>query len=403
MNKYEYGVTRIPNKVIFGAGQRSSLGRVASSFGKRALICTDTRLGQSPIIQSFVKDLEDNGVSVKVFDGTEAELPISGIRDCVSKYRDFDAEMYIGIGGGSCIDLAKVVSLLMTYPEPVSQYYGEFKVPGPTRTVIAIPTTSGTGSEITPVAVVADPERAMKAGISSPELIPDVAICDPELTLSCPKGLTAITGTDALSHAIEAISAVRRTPDPNMVMDRVFIGKNILSDNYALAAISLITKNIVAAVEDGSNLEARSAMMLGSMYAGMAFSTAGTCAAHAIQYPVGALTHTAHGLGIGVLLPYTMEFNLPDSIDVYASIADAMGIISEKNPEDAARKMVVAIKDLLKRIGIPSSLKALGVQPEDLDELAQQTMGAARLVENNPRKLDVPGVRSILDVAMQGI
>ncbi|MGB7398488.1 iron-containing alcohol dehydrogenase [Castellaniella sp.] len=402
MKKYEYGVTRVPGRVIFGAGQRAALGRVAASFGKRALICTDSRLGQDSLIDQLVSNLAAHGVEAKVFDGTQAELPLEGVRECVAQYRQFDADIYIGVGGGSCIDLAKVVSLLMTYPEPVAQYYGEFKVPGSIRPVIAIPTTSGTGSEVTPVAVLADPQRAMKAGISSPELIPHVAICDPELTLSCPSGLTAITGTDALSHAIEAISAIRREPDPSMVMDRVFVGKNTLSDHYALQAIRLITDNLATAVEHGSDITARSAMMLASTYAGMAFSTAGTCAAHAIQYPVGALTHTSHGLGIGVLLPYTMDFNLQASVDVYAEIAEAMGISSAGGPREAACAMIASVRALLKRINVPSSLKDLGVKPEDLDAIAQQTMSAARLVENNPRKLDIPGVRSILDAAMQG-
>lgn len=400
--RYQYGVTRLPGRVIFGAGQRAALGRVAASLGRRALICTDSRLGQMPVVGELVDNLAAHGVTARVFDGTEAELPLEGIRDCVSRYRDFDADVFVGLGGGSCMDLAKVVSLLMTHPEPASEYYGEFKVPGPIKPVIAMPTTSGTGSEVTPVAVLADPERAVKVGISSPELIPTVAICDPELTLSCPRGLTAITGVDALSHAIESISAIRREPDPEMVMERVFVGKNTLSDHYALHAIRLITQNLARAVEDGSDLDARSAMMLGSTYAGMSFSTGGTCAAHAIQYPVGALTHTPHGLGIGVLLPYTMDFNLPASVEVYADIANAMGMSAEHGAEDAAGKMISAIRTLLKRVGIPQSLKDLGVKPDDLDAIAEQAARGTRLVENNPRKLDVPAIRSILDAAMKG-
>lgn len=400
--KYRYGVTRLPGRVIFGAGQRAALGRVAASLGRRALICTDSRLGQLPVVGELVDNLAAHGVTARVFDGTEAELPLAGIRDCVARYRDFDADVFVGLGGGSCMDLAKVVSLLMTHPEPASQYYGEFKIPGPIKPVIAMPTTSGTGSEVTPVAVLADPERAVKVGISSPELVPTVAICDPELTLSCPRGLTAITGVDALSHAIESISAIRREPDPEMVMERVFVGKNTLSDHYALHAIRLITENLARAVEDGSDLDARSAMMLGSTYAGMSFGTGGTCAAHAIQYPVGALTHTPHGLGIGVLLPYTMDFNLPASVEVYADIANAMGISAEHGAEDAARKMISAIRALLERIDIPRSLKDLGVKSDDLDAIAEQAARAARLVENNPRTLDVPAIRSILDAAMEG-
>ncbi len=400
---YEYGVTRAPARLIFGPGQRASLGRATASLGRRALLCTDKRLGGLPLMRELLDDLAAHGVAAEVFDGTEPELPLDGIRACVERYRAFDPDVLIGIGGGSCVDLAKVVSLLLTYSEPVSQYYGEFKVPGPVKPVIAIPTTAGTGSEVTPVAVIADPERAMKVGISSPELIPHTAICDPELTVSCPRGLTALSGADALAHALEAFSAIRRSPEPSMAMERVFVGKNILSDQYALAAIRLISDHLAEAVEEGSNIEARSAVMLGSTYAGLAFGTAGTCAAHAIQYPVGAQTHTAHGLGIGVLLPYTMEFNIEACEAVYAEVARAMGLADGDSERDTAEAAIGAVRALFRRIGIPESLRALGVKDEHLGAMAEQSMGAARLVENNPRPLDVKAIRSILDHAMSGV
>ena len=400
--RHEYGVTRAPARLIFGPGQRAALGPAAASLGRRALICTDARVAGLPLMRELLADLAAHGVATEVFDGTEAELPLSGIRTCVERYRAYDPDVLIGIGGGSCIDLAKVVSLLLTHPEPVSQYYGEFKVPGPVKPVIAIPTTAGTGSEVTPVAVIADPDRAMKVGISSPELIPHTAICDPELTVSCPKGLTALSGADAMAHALEAFSAIRRAPDPDMAMQRVFVGKNILSDQYALAAIRLISGHLATAVEDGSNLEARSAVMLGSTYAGLAFGTAGTCAAHAIQYPVGAQTHTPHGLGIGVLLPYTMEFNIEVSAGVYAEVARAMGLSTAGTEREAAMAAISAIRSLFRRIGIPQNLRDLGLEAAHLDAMAEQSMGAARLVENNPRTLDVQSIRSILDHAMNG-
>ncbi|NYT49637.1 iron-containing alcohol dehydrogenase [Parapusillimonas granuli] len=398
----DYGVMRAPARLIFGPGQRKALGRAAASLGSRALICTDTRLANSPLMQELLDDLAAHDVSVEVFDGTEPELPLEGIRDCVDRHREFRPEVIIGIGGGSCMDLAKMVSLLMKYPEPVSQYYGEFKVPGPIVPVIAIPTTAGTGSEVTPVAVIADSDRAVKVGISSPELIPHTAICDPELTLSCPAGLTAISGADAFAHALEAFSAIRRPPAPGMAMERVFVGKNVLSDQYALSAMRLIFANLEKAVKEGSDIEARSAVMLGSTYAGLAFGTAGTCAAHAIQYPVGAQTHTAHGLGIGVLLPYTMEFNVEACESVYAEVARAIGVDAGGTDHEAAHAGIAAVRALFQRIGIPVSLRELDVKDEDLDQIAELSMGAARLVENNPRILDKHSVRSILDKAMSG-
>src|SRR5690606_21603860 len=170
-------------------------------------------------------------------------------------------------------------------------------VPGPIMPLIAVPTTAGTGSEVTPVAVLSDSERTLKVGISSPFLIPTWSVCDPELTFSCPAALTAIAGADALTHAIEAFTAVRRDPVPSIAQERVFVGKNTMSDHFALSAITLLWEGLEAACEDNTDRSAREKVMLGATMAGLAFGVAGTAAAHAIQYPVGALTHTAHGLG----------------------------------------------------------------------------------------------------------
>jgi alcohol dehydrogenase len=304
----------------------------------------------------------------------------------------------IGFGGGSCQDLAKLVSLLLTHGGPLSNYYGEFKVPGPVIPLILMPTTSGTGSEVTPVAVLGDPDREMKVGISSPELIPNVAICDPELTLTCPAGLTALSGADALGHAIEAFAAVSREPTPDIAFKRVFVGKNALSDHHARTAIRLIFKWLPIAVRDGSNLEARSAVMMASMLAGMAFGTGGTGAAHAIQYPIGALTHTAHGLGIGILLPYTMAFNKPAAGEIYDEIADIVGIPAPNG--DKAEAAIDAVRKLFAEIGIPVGIDALGVTEKDIDWIAERSVLATRLVENNRRELSVGGAAGVVRDAL---
>ncbi len=399
--RIEYGITRAPSRLIFGAGQRRAIGAATVALGKRALVCTDARFAGLPVMQEILEDLKKSGVQAQLFSETEAELPLEGIEKCVARYRDFQPSVVIGIGGGSCVDLAKLVSLLLSYPGPLSNYYGEFKVPGSILPVIAVPTTSGTGSEVTPVAVLADPERALKVGISSPELIPHTAICDPELTLTCPKGLTALSGADALAHAIEAFAAITRPADPEMAMTRVFVGKNGLSDHYALSAIKLVFDNLDQAVSQGSDVQARSAVMLGSTFAGLAFGSGGTSAAHAIQYPIGAETGSAHGLGIGILLPYTMDYNLPAAAESYAEIANAIGLDTQGlTKEQAAQSAITAIRDLFARIGIPSSLRSLGVDDAHLDAMAEQSVLAARLVENNPRPLTKDAVKGILIAAM---
>jgi alcohol dehydrogenase class IV len=398
---FDYGVTRSPAQILFGGGQIRAVGRVAARLGSRALICTDERLAALPVLKQAVVDLEAEGLAVEVFSETQPELPLDGVLACVERYREFNPDVIVGFGGGSCLDIAKVVSLLLTHGGPVSNYYGEFKVPGPVIPIIAIPTTAGTGSEVTPVAVLADGAREMKVGISSPELIPHTAICDPELTLSCPAGLTALSGADALTHAIEAFSARRRMHTPSMAFERVFVGKNALSDQFSLASIRAIFSNLQPAVSDGSNLEARAGLMLGATFAGLAFATAGTSAAHAIQYPLGALTHTPHGLGVAVLLPYAMEYNLEQSLGDYAEIARAIGVADPSTATiTAARAAIAAVRKLFSAVGIPETISELGVGPDQISWIAERSLLAARLAENNPRALSLEGVVEILRNAM---
>ncbi|WP_102225904.1 iron-containing alcohol dehydrogenase [Acidimangrovimonas sediminis] len=396
---FDLGVMRAPARILFGVGQRHALAAAARTLGSRTLgarvlICTDARFAELPEMADILARMKAAGLDARVFSDTEAELPLGNIGACVAQHAAFDPQVIVGLGGGSCLDLAKLVSLSLSHEGPLSRYYGEFKVPGPIRPVIAVPTTSGTGSEVTPVAVVADPDRAMKVGISSPELIPHTAICDPELTLSCPLGLTAASGADALAHAIEAFCAIRRKPDPEIAMTRVFVGKNVLSDHHALAAIRLIFDWLPRAVADGSDLEARSAIMLASTLAGLAFATAGTAAAHAIQYPIGALTHTAHGLGVGVLLPYTMEYNAEAAPEAYAEVAKAIGA------GNTASDAISAVRELFRTIGMPPDLGAIGMPEDRIDWAAENAMNAARLVENNPRELSAAAVARLIRAAL---
>jgi alcohol dehydrogenase len=269
--------------------------------------------------------------------------------------------------------------------------------------LICMPTTAGTGSEVTPVAVIADPDKVMKVGISSPELIPQIAICDPELTLTCPPGLTAVSGSDALTHAIEALMAVNKPVTPELTTTAVFVGKNAFSDMYALTAITNIAKYLERAVKTGADMEAREGMMWASMLAGLAFGAAGTAAAHALQYPVGAITHTAHGLGVACLLPYVMEFNSPVSQASLLRIADAMAVPNDGQGDEArAAAAIDAVADLFAKVSIPLTIKDLGLADDQLDWAAEQAMGAARLVNNNPRKLDLAGMGHILRAAQTG-
>lgn len=390
-----YGIMRAPREVLFGAGQRQALGLVAARLGQRALVVTDERLAADGDFRMMLTTLEAEGLAVQVEAGTLPDVPAASAESAAERARGFGPDLVIGIGGGSCLDMAKCIALLLTHGGRPQDYYGELKVPRPVLPIIAVPTTAGTGSEVTPVAVLSDDERVLKVGISSPFLIPTAAICDPELTATCPPMLTAIAGADAMTHAIEALTAIRRAPDPLLAQDRVFVGKNAVSDRFALEAIELLWHALPRAVEDGGDAAAREAVMLGALKAGLAFGVAGTAAAHAIQYPIGALTHTAHGLGVACLMPYVLAWNRPAIGPELAAIAAAAGL------EEAA-DVIPALSALFARIGIPRSLGALGLDEARLDWVAEQSCGIARLIQNNPRPISLDEMRQLVGTAFHG-
>jgi alcohol dehydrogenase len=396
------GVLRGPRQVLFGAGQRHALGTVVSALGSRALVCTDARFGATPEFDHLVRLLEDFGVQVTSYAEVEPDVPVHQVIRCAERAAAAGPDVVVGMGGGSCLDLAKAVAVLLTHGGTPADYYGELRVPGPVLPVVALPTTAGTGSEVTPVAVLTDPDRVSKVGISSPHLIPHAAVCDPELTVGCPPPLTASAGADALSHVVEAFTAVRRPVTSELATERVFVGKNELTDTYALLGVRLISASLHRAWSTPGDVEAREAMMLGATAGGFALGTAGTAAAHAIQYPVGALTHTPHGVGVGALLPYVMEFNRPARVPELAAVAVAMGASPEWSAEDLADEAIDRVATLLASVGIPTTLDELGLPADQLRWTAEQASGAERLVANNPRPLDVDALEHIVRAAHAG-
>ncbi|MFC3687942.1 iron-containing alcohol dehydrogenase [Aquipuribacter hungaricus] len=394
-------VLRGPRQVLFGAGQRRALGTVVAALGSRALVCTDERFGATREFAELVALLEAAGVRVTAFTEVLPDVPVHQVRRCADLAADAAPDVVVGMGGGSCIDLAKAVAVLLAHGGEPSDYYGELRVPGPVLPLVALPTTAGTGSEVTPVAVLTDPARTSKVGISSPHLIPHTAVCDPELTHGAPPPLTASAGADALSHVVEAFTAVRHEPSATLATERVFVGKNELTDAYALLGVRLISGSLHRAWSHPDDVAAREAMMLGATAGGFALGTAGTAAAHAIQYPVGALTHTPHGVGVGTLLPYVMEFNRPERVPELATLARHMGA-AEASEEDLADEAITRVADLLASVGIPRTLADLGLPADRLRWTAEQATGAARLVANNPRALDVDALEHIVRAAHSG-
>lgn len=398
-----FGALRLPQTILFGRGQRHVMGTAAARIGSRALVCTDARLAQTEEFASLLADLHAAGVKTRVYDQTIADLPLESIADCMAKVSDFGPDLVIGIGGGSCMDLAKVVSVLITHGGEVSTYYGEFAVPGPVVPLIALPTTAGTGSEVTPVAVVLDKARGSKIGVASPYIIPQMAVCDPELTITCPPGLTACSGADALAHAVEAFTSMARPPEPQLTEKHVFIGKNLLSDHFAKLAVVNVFRYLARAHANGADMEAREGLMLASLAAGCAFGTAGTAAAHALQYPVGNLTHTAHGDGVGALLPFVMQYNRSACPEAFAELARTIGLGDAGMSTDAlSQAFIDAVAELFATIGIPRSLAALGLASGHEHEVASGSLKAERLVKNNPRPLDLAAMLHITEAAFRG-
>lgn len=389
-----FAVLRAPAQVLFGTGMAEAAGRVAATHGRRVLLITDPTIAGTPGFGTVETSLRAAGLDVAVSTDAEVDVPSVAVDATVALGRETQPDVVVAVGGGSVIDLAKVTALLLARGGALEDYYAVNSVPGPVLPLVALPTTAGTGSEATPVAVITDPSTAMKIGVASSHLIPRHAICDPLLTLGAPPVVTAHSGIDALSHAIEGYMAAAEEPSADLVLGRPQVGKNALSDTLALTAAHHIAANLERAVEDGDDLEARTGMLYGSLLAGIAFGNSGVSTAHALQFAVGAATHTSHGLGTGLLLPYVMEFNRPERPEDLAELARVMD-----SPDG---DVVGHVHALGRRIGLPASLAEIGIQPQDLRGMAEASIGFRRLIDNNPRPLDVDALEDILDAAWHG-
>jgi alcohol dehydrogenase class IV len=369
-------------RIFFGWGAASVLRDVAREFGPRIFVCTDRNMVKAGVCEIVLAQLAEGKAEVKVFDGGHPEVDRQTIERAAAAAQAFAPDVVIGLGGGSNLDLSKAVAILVKYPGQLSAYYGENNIPGAITPVVAVPTTAGTGSEVSPVAVVADPERAMKIGIASRLLIPKWAVVDPALTVSCPASVTAHSGMDALAHAIESYCAKVRT---DCSPQAIFVGKNPVSDVLARKAITAIAAFLPVAVAQPNDRTAREEMALASLLAGMAFSAAGTAAVHALQYPVGEATHTPHGLGNAVLLPTVMKHITSSRIEEMAFIARALDpYLKSATDEEAAERAAGLVGELGARVGIPKGLRALGVKQEQLPQLAQMASTVKRLLDNSP-------------------
>lgn len=402
-NDLGIGLLRQPTAVLFGPGQRRQIPRVVKALGEHVLMVTDARMAASEEFSTTVEELAHQGVSVSVYDGTEPDLPRRNVVDIVERFGSTSVDAIVGIGGGSCMDLAKVAAAVLTHGGDVRDYYGQFLVPGPGIPVVTVPTTGGTGAEVTCISVVFDEDQGMKVGVASPHLEAHTAIIDPELTLTCPPGLTAASGADALSHLVESFTGRAKNLGPEQLATTLYAGKNVLADVYARTGLTLLNRSLPAVAADPGDLAARSDTLFGAYCAGMAINTAGTAGAHAIQSPIGALTHTPHGFGISALLPYVMRYNLPTRLPEFAEIGRILGAADARESEEhQAHSAIERIEAILQTLGAPLDLRTLGLQAKDFGFVAKQSMLATRLTANNPRELTEDAVVTILERGYDG-
>lgn len=354
---------------------------------KRAFIVTDAVLVAAGVLAQTTESLTSANVCFTTFERVTPEPPVELVRECIAAARDCNPDVVIGLGGGSNMDTAKLVAMILAHGGDPLDYTGDCRVPGPVRPLIGIPTTAGTGSEVSAAAVFTDTANHIKVSCLSPFLRPSFAIVDPLLTVSCPPKVTADSGIDALTHAIEAFCAVDNNAFPLSSGERtVYQGKNPLADAMAREAITLIGKYLRRAVQNGNDLEARDGMALAATLGGLAFSNAGVALVHAMEYPVGGAVHVSHGAGNGLLLPYVMAFNKPAARATLAQLPALLGSTTRTDDEDAAATEAIHLVTKLRAdIGIPTRLRDIGVTEEMLPGFAAKAFAIKRLLRVNPR------------------
>jgi alcohol dehydrogenase len=363
-------------KTVFGRGSFAALPEhIAELKILRPLIVLDKNLAETGFREKVDGVLAKAGIGYVIYDKTEPEPPLELADEGTKLALKKKCDGVIGIGGGSAMDLAKAIAVLAANKGKAEDYLGLNRVPGPGLPKIMVPTTAGTGSEVTFTAVFIRKKLKKKEGMNSPYLYPELALLDPELTLSLPPHPTAATGIDALCHAIESYTSVNASP---------------MSEMVSIEAIRLISDNLRTAVHDGTNIEAREAMLLGSLYAGLGLANAGVTAVHSLSYPLGGKYGVSHGLANTIMLPRVMAFNLPGALEKFVDIAEVMGEIVDDLPlREAAYLAVEAVEALIEDCGIMTTLEELEIPESDFPELAKVAMTVARPLANNPCKMTI--------------
>ena len=378
---------RMPQEVSFGSGCSRTAPEKATLLGsKRPLFITGSHMAQSEDLTWLMERSSELGMCPGHWDKVEPEPPVELLEEAAVFIRNGSYDCLIAFGGGSSMDFTKMAAVMAENPEiKVSDMVGSEKIPRKGLPTIMIPTTSGSGSEVSAVAVFSFTDERMKKGISSRFLVADIALVDPELTLDLPPHITAASGMDALVHGVESFLS---------------LGTNQFTQDLALIAISNIYSNLTECVLNGQNLKAREAQSYGSMIAGMAFSMSGTAGVHAMAYPLGGQFHVPHGEANTALLRWVMEYSLEGCEEKFIPIAKAMGVYADRMSAcDSANAALKAIVELGEKIGVKTRLREFGIPKEASAEMAEAALKEVRLMSNNPRPLDFEAVKKIYENA----
>lgn len=368
-----------PQKIVFGT---DCINQFVDDYlklnHKRLFIITMPVI--RPMISGMTDRLSEEGVSIEFYEDVRNEPSIADFKKLLAAANEFGADSMLGIGGGSILDVTKLAATLTGSSQEIENLFGTGLIERKGKWFACMPTTAGTGSEVSPNAILLDERDALKKGVVSPYLMADAAYIDPKLTWTVPARITAETGMDALTHCIEAYTNKFAHP---------------MVDMYALQGIRLIAGNIVRAVKNGSDKEAREAMALGSMYGGLCLGPVNTAAVHALSYPLGGEFHISHGLSNAILLPSVMKFNYCANLKKYAEIAVACGVEPGKDDEETALRGVDFITGLSVECGIPATLSEIGIPKEAVGRMAKAAMNVQRLLKNNPREVTEADARNI--------
>lgn len=384
MTDFTFNTTK---SIVSQVGVSARMADVAGSvLGSRVVLVTDKGVRKLGLADPALTSLANAGIEVAIFDDVAADPPESNILALVDFIRDHKATGVLAIGGGSPMDVAKVAALIARSGEQLSDVYGVNVAKGPRLPLVLVPTTAGTGSEVTPIAIITTGD-AEKKGVVSPLLLPDIALLDAELTVGLPPAVTAATGIDAMVHAIESYASASANNNP-------------ISRGLARQALQLLGANIREAVFNGQNREARSAMLLGSLLAGQAFANSPVAAVHALAYPIGGHFHVPHGLSNALVLAHVLRFNLRDASGVYAEIAaDAFPQLAEVPLASRAEAFIEALASLGQELKIPQTLREVNIPREALPMMARDAMNQTRLLVNNPRPVTEADALAIYESA----